>query len=481
MNSSEEVKDKLNEILNINFQEKEKPGINVVFDKVYVLDTNIILEDANNLFHLSKNNLIVLPEVVIDELDSKKSGFGEINYQAREFGRILSDADNLGITEYNDLKILMLGLNKQEDGSYNTRIDIVQLNSKSQGNSISDNDKRIIEIAKKAEDYYGVLTLLSNDVMCRTRALMDGLASTCLRGNAENINPEFIKFIEVNDVENLDGSCITDFDEEHSQINYCYHFKAQDGNQKIGYIIDNKINIIEDDDFDEMAIQPLNLGQRFACAGMLDPRVDIAVVEAKAGSGKTLLAIATGMKLVDDKQYDKIIYIRNSVESVDKAEEVGFLPGLESKFEIYNFPLHDTLEFISQNEVQTFLRTGKQPQTKSYSPEQLKEKYKIETMWNGAIRGRTLSRAFVIIDEAQNFSKKSLQTVVTRLDKDCKLVLIGSNRQIDHPYITKLTNGLSVILNSMDSPENEVTLFGTELNKVVRGKITAYAERLFET
>lgn len=101
-------------------------------------------------------------------------------------------------------------------------------------------------------------------------------------------------------------------------------------------------------------------------------------------------------------------------------------------------------------------------------------------MWNGAIRGRTLSRAYVIIDEVQNFSKKSLQTVITRLDKECKLVLIGSNRQIDNPYITKFTNGLSVVMDSMTKDNNEVVLFGTELTTVVRGKITEYAERIFE-
>ena len=481
-NNIDDMPDELQDDLGVgeSFYKPANEKLNEGFDKVYVLDTNIILEDANNLFILAENNLIILPEVVIDELDSKKSGFDEINFQAREFGRILAGATNLGIERKGNLTILQLGLNKVEE-EYKTRIDIIQMSNQSVKSSTSENDKKIIEIAKASEKFYGEVLLLSNDVMCRTRALMIGLNSTGLTGNNKELNPEFIKFIEVPCANSLDGQEIINVDEEYQPFNYCYHFKAQDGNQKIGYIIDGRINIIQDDDFDEMSVKPMNLGQRFAVAGMLDTRVDITVIEAKAGSGKTLLALSSAMKLVKDQLYDKIIYIRNSVESVDKAEEVGFLPGLESKFEIYNYPLYDTLEFISQNEVKSFLKTGQQPTSGGYSPEQLIETYNIETMWNGAIRGRTLSRAVVIIDEAQNFSKKSLQTVITRLDKDCKLILIGSNRQIDHPYINKNTNGLSVILNSMNDGNNEVTLFGTELNKVVRGKITEYAERIFES
>jgi PhoH-like ATPase len=213
---------------------------------------------------------------------------------------------------------------------------------------------------------------------------------------------------------------------------------------------------------------------------MQDDRIDVCVIEALAGSGKTLLALAAGMKMVRQNKYDKIIYIRNSVESVDKAEEVGFLPGLEEKFKIYNYPLYDTLEFIAQKE----LRKGNDGTLSQQSIEDkvqsLVQQYNIETMWNGSIRGRTISRAFVIVDEVQNFAKTSLQTVLTRMDKESKVVCIGSNRQIDHPYINKYTNGLSTLIKAAKEENEEINIFGTELNKVVRGKITEWTERIFE-
>src|SRR5690554_3075372 len=98
-NNIDDMPDELQDDLGVgeSFYKPANEKLNEGFDKVYVLDTNIILEDANNLFILAENNLIILPEVVIDELDSKKSGFDEINFQAREFGRILAGATNLGI------------------------------------------------------------------------------------------------------------------------------------------------------------------------------------------------------------------------------------------------------------------------------------------------------------------------------------------------------------------------------------------------
>ena len=102
-------------------------------------------------------------------------------------------------------------------------------------------------------------------------------------------------------------------------------------------------------------------------------------------------------------------------------------------------------------------------------------------MWVGAIRGRTISNAFVIVDEVQNCSKSTLLTILSRIDNDSKVVCIGSNRQIDHPYINKYTNGLSVLLKAArEDKNNGVNIFATSLSKVVRGKITEWAEKIFE-
>ena len=455
------------------------------FEKIYILDTNIILEDANQLITIGQGgkNLIILPETVIDELDAKKSGFNEINFQAREFGRILSEAEVIKTRKAGSKKDVTVMSLKVKDNF----IDIISIKDyELQGVDPSViNDRKIIKVAEFATTFYkmpGATVLLSNDIMCRTRAVSLNVQAEGLTRNKESLKNEFIKVLHLDEIDSLrmQDSPIENYDNKYEPQNYCYHFIADDGHERIGYIVDGLINFIDDEDFHGLAVKPLNLGQRFAVAGMQDDRIDVCVIEALAGSGKTLLALAAGMKMVRQNKYDKIIYIRNSVESVDKAEEVGFLPGLEEKFKIYNYPLYDTLEFIAQKE----LRKGNDGTLSQQSIEDkvqsLVQQYNIETMWNGSIRGRTISRAFVIVDEVQNFAKTSLQTVLTRMDKESKVVCIGSNRQIDHPYINKYTNGLSTLIKAAKEENEEINIFGTELNKVVRGKITEWTERIFE-
>jgi PhoH-like ATPase len=455
------------------------------FEKIYVLDTNIILEDANQLITIGQSgrNLIVLPETVIDELDAKKSGFGEINFQAREFGRILADAEVINTRKAGGKKDVTVMSLKVKD----IFVDIISFKDY-QLEAVDKtviNDRKIIKVAQFACGFYkqsDTTFLLSNDIMCRTRAISLGVQTQGLMRNKESIRNQFIKVLEVDSSEILNrmrGRLISDYDETYEPQNYCYHIKSDDGNERLAYIIDGLINFIDDEDFHGMAVKPLNMGQRFAVVGMCDERVDVCVIEALAGSGKTLLAIASGMKMIRQGKYDKIIYIRNSVESVDKAEEVGFLPGLEEKFKIYNYPLYDTLEFIAQKELKKS-ENRQSPESIDSKVQEIQQKYNIETMWNGSIRGRTISRAFVIVDEVQNFAKTSLQTVLTRMDKESKVVCIGSNRQIDHPYINKYTNGLSTLIKAAKEENEEITIFGTELNKVVRGKITEWTERIFE-
>lgn len=451
------------------------------FDKVFVLDTNIILEDAQQVLTIGEHgkNLIVLPETVIDELDSKKMGLSEINFQAREFGRILSDSTLLSkeqVDENTSVVRLLI------EGTYINIISMKDYDIDNVDHSVL-NDRKIIKVAQFASSYYPEETvLLSNDIMCRIRAISLNVNAESLVKDKQVLEHEFIKVLDNIDssvFNNMDEKNILDYDKDYKPENYCYHLKATDGNEQLAYIYNNTIHFIDENDLRKNIVKPLNVGQLFAMQGMVDSRFNVCLIEALAGSGKTLLAIAAGMRMVRKGVYDKITYIRNSVESVDKAEEVGFLPGLEEKFRIYNYPLFDTLEFIAQKELKG--KSTKQSQESiDERVEDLIKKYNIETMWNGSIRGRTISNSFVIIDEVQNFSKSSLQTVISRMDKDCKIVCIGSNRQIDHPYINKYTNGLSILMKAAKENNPEVNMFGTKLTKVVRGQITEWAERIFE-
>ena len=152
---------------------------------------------------------------------------------------------------------------------------------------------------------------------------------------------------------------------------------------------------------------------------------NIIISNAPAGSGKSLLAISTAMRLVKEKKFNKIVYIRNSIESIDKGEDIGYLPGLEEKFAIYNHPLYDNLKFIAKQQLTQANHNKSNKDQISEDlidkrAEELQERYNITTMWIGELRGRTISDAVVIIDEVQNFSKSSLRTSISRLDKGCK-------------------------------------------------------------
>ncbi|MBD3841445.1 MAG: PhoH family protein, partial [Campylobacterales bacterium] len=107
------------------------------------------------------------------------------------------------------------------------------------------------------------------------------------------------------------------------------------------------------------------------------------------------------------------------------------------------------------------------------------QNYSIETMWVGEMRGRTLSNAFIIIDEAQNMSNKTMQMVLSRIDSSCKVVILGSNKQIDNFYVNKHTNSLTTLLKSTQNQSELVNTFAIKLQKILRGPITAWAENIF--
>ena len=463
------------------------------FEKYYLLDTNILLEDARNIFKLSDGakNLIILSETVLDELDSKKSGYDEINFQAREFARILENSEVLSSNKHEDFKIIRLKLINQDE----TIVDIISkdeysINSKNISLNIL-NDRKILEVAKFAKNYYNKdIKFVSMDIMARTRAISLDIKSVALHGkDSDKFNFDFIKNVDINfeDLENLDNQDIINFDKEYKVSDFSYCLKVKHSDQVIlASIQNNKIKILDEEEVRNQIITPLNKEQLFFSNAIINHFYNVLIVEAKAGSGKTLLALSGALKLVRQKHFQKIIYIRNSIESLDKGEDVGYLPGLEEKFRIYNHPLMDSLEYIIRTEHKR--RRSKRDDI-SYTPledsevssrvEQMISNYGIETMWVGEMRGRTLSNSFIIIDEAQNMSNKTMQMVLSRVDSSCKVVILGSNKQIDNFYVNRYTNALTTLLKSTQNENYLVNIFAIKLEKVLRGPITEWAENIF--
>ena len=455
----------------------------------YILDTNIILDSVENLLTLSDNNTntLVIPETVIDELDAKKTGFEDINFNARQFARLLEDSTIISNEQVGPLHVITTNIDTLDISlkiiskkDYTCDTQTVALNIL--------NDRKILEASA---DYINSVdnqsTLVSLDIMFRTRALSMGLNAEALVGKNSDIPNEFHKTIEVSNIMSLNSAVITAVDPSYVVENYSYTLVDRDtGNEKLAYVANGHLYFLDEADLGRQSVRPMNKEQKLFVNAILSDMYQIIISDAKAGSGKTLLSLATAMRLVAKKKFSNIVYVRNSIESLAKGEDVGYLPGLEEKFKIYNHPLFDSLRFIAKSELTKSNANKSRANTTVISEDTITakvdeyiEKYRIQTMWVGEMRGRTISDAIVIVDEIQNCSASTGQLILSRLDKNCKVICIGSNRQIDNLYTNKYINSLSFLLKAAKSLHEEVSLFAIELNRVLRGPITERTEKIF--
>ena len=452
-------------------------------EKVYVLDTNIILQNLQNLLKISDNktNHIVIPETVLLELEDKKKLTNELGYYSREFARLLAKMKIKEVDYKLGFKVVKLyneeiNIDIISKDKYDTQIEQVHISES--------NDKRIIEVAVIAQEYYkGYKTIfLSLDVYARTFALFKGLKTETLHDDKSTVPTfNFVKSIELESslFNSLENKEITQIDKEYEMQNFSYSFESSDGNIEYAIIVNSKIDTLKENDFKALSVKPVNLKQKLFTKAILTNMYNLLVIDAKAGSGKTLMSIVSSMRLIDLGLYDKIVYVRNSIESLDKGAEVGFLAGNDEKFRIYNMALSDTLEFIAKKNLKKSENRENQESIDSKIDE-LKSRYCIETLWPGEARGRTLSGAIVIMDEWQNSSEKTTQLILSRLDESCMAIVIGSNRQIDNLYLNKYNNGLTTLLKHTNEAHPELKMFAIELEKAVRGRFAQFTERIFE-
>lgn len=453
-----------------------------------MLDTNIILDSPDNLIRLSDGgkNKLVLFEIVIDELDNKKSGFEDINFNARQFARMLEDSVITDKSHYGELTAITTAIE-----SLGITLTIISKHTYlCESSSIATNilnDRKILELAADYCRLFPGAILLSLDLMFRTRALSMGLNAEALVGKNSDVPNEFHKTIEVSNIMSLNSAVITAVDPSYAVENYSYTLVDRDtGNEKLAYVANGHLYFLDEADLGRQSVRPMNKEQKLFVNAILSDMYQIIISDAKAGSGKTLLSLATAMRLVAKKKFSNIVYVRNSIESLAKGEDVGYLPGLEEKFKIYNHPLFDSLRFIAKSELTKSNANKSRANTTVISEDTITakvdeyiEKYRIQTMWVGEMRGRTISDAIVIVDEIQNCSASTGQLILSRLDKNCKVICIGSNRQIDNLYTNKYINSLSFLLKAAKSLHEEVSLFAIELNRVLRGPITEWSEKIF--
>ena len=370
--------------------------------KNFVLDTNVILHDYKCIENFQEND-IYLPIVVLEELDKFKKGSDQINYNAREFVRELDTLTTLSVAESEkDRKVKTILVTKDVN---------LRMKARSLGIEVEDyiTDKVInVDIFKRAQDIY------------------------------ENIDPDLIDKMYASP----DGIAADLFDiKSKLEPNECFILKSVRNSVLARYNpFTNKFKKVEK--ASNYGIQPRNAEQSFAFEVLNDPDVKLIGLTGKAGTGKTLLALASALKQAN--VYKQILLARPIVALANK--DLGFLPGDEKqKVAPYMQPLFDNLNVIKGQ----FAPGGSD--ARKIDDLQKNGQLVIEAL--AFIRGRSLSETFCIIDEAQNLTPHEIKTIITRAGEGTKMVFTGDIQQIDSPYLDAQSNGLAYMVDKMKGQE----------------------------
>ena len=450
------------------------------FKNIYVIDTNIILNDVENIFLLSQNgeNLIVIPETVLDETDSFKSGFGEINFQAREFARLYDDSEILQIDRNAAKKLITISSRAFRNGE----VAYINVISKKKYDSDADsglaanikNDRKIIEIARDIQLEHKNTMFVSLDTMAKVRALSIGVEIYNLKSNEYKLIQLFAELTMEHPQKEYKDFEIESMDVPKTTQHLCITDPL--GKPYYYYRTGAHFILLDDAELTRQEINPQNMGQKVLASQMLDEYYDVVVSDSPAGSGKTLIALSAAMKLLDTHRdkYDKIVYIRKTV--ISDTEELGFLKGnLDEKMAGYLAPLFSNLSFIVEKKYKN-RKTKMTQEELEAKKEEMIAKYRIQSKYEGHLRGDNIRNAVIIWDEAQNNTVSSGKTILTRFSENCKVFILGSTKQIDSKYVNKYNNALTFLLNKIGKNNMRVHVTGYNLTKTVRSAIAEWAD-----
>ncbi|MCE1165501.1 MAG: PhoH family protein [Bacteroidetes bacterium] len=410
--------------------------------KTFILDTNVILHDATCI-HQFKENDIVIPLAVIEEIDHFKRGSQVINLNAREFARTLDELT--GNALFNGGVSLGRGKGK-------VKIAITKGLSDEIREIFREDtpDHRILstayELKKKSKDPNAII-LVTKDVNLRMKAKAIGVLSedytTDHIGNIEELysGKEIIEDFS-DDLLNkiyqipfkIPAKEVLKKDKNEVHPNKFYIIRNKN-RSVLGYLDSLKESVERIDKNPAYGIMPRNAEQTFAMNALINKSIPLVSITGKAGTGKTLLALASALAV--KKEYRQIYIARPIIPLSNK--DIGYLPGdVDSKLAPYMQPLWDNLKVIQDQ----YPDTDKHHQAISNMVKE--EKLIVEPL--SYIRGRSLQRIFFIVDEAQNLTPHEIKTIITRVGEGTKLVFTGDIYQIDHPYLDSMSNGLSYLI-----------------------------------
>ncbi len=410
--------------------------------KTFVLDTNVILHDSSCIYHFAEND-IVIPITVLEELDQFKKGNSSLNYHAREFLRNLDSISGdlmfeTGVEIGEGHGKIMIKLEREFHPD-------LRLNFSAQKP-----DHHVLNICYHIykDNPAKQVILVSKDVNLRMKAKSVNLM-------AQDYTSDHVKDITalyegLRVEEHISTGLIDQLYREPFEID-ALELSLETGLMPNEYLIlkngrksalgvydpsTNKIRRI--DKRIVYGITPRNAEQIFAFDALLNRDIKLVTISGKAGTGKTLLALAAGLET--HRHYRQMFLARPVVPLSNK--DIGFLPGdIRSKLDPYMQPLYDNLGVILNQFDQT---DANHKRIKEYL-----ESEKLVITPLPYIRGRSLVKIFFIVDEAQNLTPHEVKTIITRAGEGTKIIFTGDIFQIDHPYLDMYSNGLSYLIEKM--------------------------------
>lgn len=422
--------------------------------KPVIIDTNVILYDPKSIFRFEERDVYV-PVIVLEELDSFKSGQEVINRNARIFVRILND-----LTQASPMN----GGFAMGKGFGKIYMHIDEKNFVSGVISADSNDNRILNAAHNLKG-----TLVTKDINLRMKA-------KSLLIDTEDYNLDDVPNVSELDIgfrviQNTPSDIIDDLFKsvsgKHMELPEGLHpFVANEyinfryGKQSIL----TRYNQADDKVYRVLSaqvsnIKPRNMEQTFAIDALINPNISLVALSGKAGTGKTLLSIAAALS--KKKDFRQIFLAR---PIMPLGRDIGYLPGdIETKLDPYMAPIWDNIKTI------------KEYSSKPELIEKMITDGKISVEALTFIRGRSLPKIFFIIDEAQNLTPHEVKTIITRAGNDTKIVFTGDIYQIDHPYLDSQSNGLSYLIHKF---RNQPMFAHVNLHKGERSDLAELAAEL---
>ena len=410
--------------------------------KTFVLDTNIPLSDPTCLTGFKEHN-VCIPIIVLEELDNFKKGNEAVNVNAREFGRILKQLTG------DELFNGGLSLGKSL-GKLTIALGVDYPKEMEQSFSEDTPDHRILAIAFTKKQQGEHVVLVTNDLNLQMKARALGVLSESYRNDSvKDMTKIYESISEVVPTEEEWEEIYSKNPKEQYPI--LSRFRDYPVNQLLILKAEKKMLVRKGESGlillrkkeKVFGIQAKNDEQEFAFDALLDPSISLVALTGKAGTGKTLLALAAALKQKD--QFEEILVARPAVEMSDKT--LGFLPGdKDEKIDPYMMPIYDNLAVIRE--------AGKPKQRTTEPIREWAKANNIQVLVLNYIRGRSLANRFIIIDEAQNLTPHEIKTIITRAGEGTKIVIIGDVSQIDSPYQNERSNGLSYLIDKwLGQPE----------------------------